>query len=277
MNGCTFDSTALPATDGDTQSDTDEIHFEDSVKAMVEGERLHVRVPALSHRRCVELAAQIRLHPEITGYKVAPDIGVLGPTYFDTVGSSDDEMRYFDNAVPAIRAMRSAFHRCGGSPIDALRLQLDEDWPFGARLLRSTDGRVTYAGAARIFGEGSEARPHTDRIDWDAPVGRFSGVPIAQIAVNFYLETAERGGELCLWSERPDRGEYERHRVPGDYSLDQAWLGSPDEILMPRQGELILMDAQRVHAVRPVIQGERVTLSCFILVFGLDRELLIYS
>jgi hypothetical protein len=49
-----------------------------------------------------------------------------------------------------------------------------------------------------------------------------------------------------------------------DYGLDRSKIGPPDVVLRPGVGDLIVFDTGRIHAVRRVADGVRITASCFI-------------
>jgi len=89
------------------------------------------------------------------------------------------------------------------------------------------------------------------------------------------------GGELAIWDLKPDQDEYEALRIPESdglksYGLKREPLGEPAYVITPRPGDLILFDAQRVHAVYASVGGARVTISFFIVLTA-EGELLIYS
>jgi hypothetical protein len=73
-----------------------------------------------------------------------------------------------------------------------------------------------------------------------------------------------------------DEAEYASRRRQ-DYGLDRATLGEPHFSIRPRQGDLLMFDAARVHGVRRVDRGSRVTAACFLGVSGPDQPLAVFA
>lgn len=236
------------------------------LQSIIDGERLAARLPGYySPAVASEMADRLIGHPDFGFYDVAPDIGRVGLSYYDTVNHPDLERQYWAQAQYSNASIRSALAPAM-SPVDRFRVELDEQWPSGVRLLRDSIGRPAFAGLARVFNEGVEALPHTDRLEWDAPAGRFLASPKAQVATNVYWRMPPKGGQLAIWDVKPDREQYTRLRLRSStYALDSELLGKPALVIQPREGELILFNAQHVHAVLPSYGGPRVTFSFFFL------------
>lgn len=246
------------------------------LKAVFANEAIAVRCPGYySPLLAEEISTRLVRHPRFGHYETAPGIGKVGPPYYDTVRDPEFEAKYWANALEWIRIVRAAFWPYL-SPIDCARLELDEQWPQGARLLRDAINRPAFAGLARVFEDGGEALPHVDRLEWDAPIGRFKASPAAQVAINVYMKIPAGGGELAIWRVKPDRRRYEELRIPGSYGLRRELLGRPDAVIEPQPGELILFDAQNVHAVYKSSGGPRVTISFFV-VLSAEGQAFIYS
>ena len=244
---------------------------------LASGRELCASARAMSARMSERLAARIEAGPELERYSAEPTLQYQGLPYYDTVGQPELERAYFQQAPRTIRALRRLLAPYQ-SPIDQLRLWLDEGWPYGAQALRTTGRRLASVGLARVFGDGAHALAHDDRLEKDAPLGRFRGIPLFQVAVNFYLRVADQGGELHIWNRKLSPSEYDALRAPDSYGIEPAHLGDPDAVYVPRQGDVALFNAQNLHAVQPVVAGgPRVTLSCFIVCFGWDQPLYVYS
>ena len=135
-----------------------------------------------------------------------------------------------------------------------------------------------FVGLARVFTSTAEALPHQDVLRWDAPLECTSAQSLlTQLAANIYVQPSEGGGDLELWSSSLDRDEYERLKLPGSYGLDRAKLPPSAVRVKPEAGDLILFNANKTHAVRPVTSGIRVTVSCFIGVRSLTLPLSMWS
>jgi hypothetical protein len=189
----------------------------------------------------------------------APDVGRLGKALFDCAGATECEI-YFGTADENRRRIQERLHPYA-NPADLVQVEVDHCWPNGCSRL-TIGGRKCFLGLPRAFFKGGEARPHTDRADWDWPTLETLQIK-AQLSFNTYLSMTERGGELELWNYRPSREEYERMR--DGYGLHRELLAPPDVAIRPQPGDLILFDASRVHAVTPSCgRGVRVTVSGFL-------------
>lgn len=183
---------------------------------------------------------------------------------------------YFDDALPTMRRLRAA---AGGrlTPVDQLRLELDEVWPHGANVrVDPVYRRKMLAGLGRLMrpdgmvgDETSRTRGiiHTDAspfIDGDA--GLFTA--------NVYLRTPSGGGELDVWPVAPARldsmvlGEHlqhsfePKHRERTQRALRSA-LPEPCTVAVA-PGDLVIFNSGRPHAVRGFTEGRRVTVQSFI-------------
>ncbi len=187
---------------------------------------------------------------------------------------------YFREALPAMRAVRRA---CAGSmtPIDKLRLELDELWLSGANVSRDNPfRRKMLAGLARVMRpdgllEGiaqTEGLVHTDSSHLiTEQQGLFSA--------NTYLEVPSRGGELNVFPLAMKQPEHLESlvRVIGfllQHAFDDAHrdrvqrqlhalLPAPLTI-KPEVGDLVILNTGRLHAVRGFAKGTRVTLQSFV-------------
>jgi hypothetical protein len=244
--------------------------------ALHEGSCLVIRVPGFFPTELGERIASQMGASELYGrYANAPAIGRVGQAFFESLASEEHRASYEKNSLRWIQDMRSACEPYL-TPIDKLRLSLDESWPGGAKL-GCLNGRKMFAGLARVFGQGAVAEPHQDVLSWDAPDAAESAELVAQFAANIYLKMPEEGGELCVWPCSLSREDYERHRNPGSYGIDAAALDCEAVRITPRAGELILFPSTCVHSVEAPRSGERVTWSCFIGDRGPDRSLMIWS
>ncbi|CAM5589686.1 hypothetical protein SCANM124S_06347 [Streptomyces canus] len=218
-----------------------------------------------------------------THYENVPDVHRWGHNTYDGLSSPESEEDYFSDALPAIQSLRG-YWSPHLSPIDRLRLELQEGWPSGANM-EYLDRRALFVGQARIFHEGNGAIPHQDFLPWELKDRRESqqvdGIAqlTGQLTANMYLQTPALGGELELWSTGYDYADYDSLRAgpPNSYGLDRTRIPEAAEVLKPRDGMLILFHATRVHAVRPSQGVDRVAISAFIGVRGIDRPLTWWS
>lgn len=217
-----------------------------------------------------------------TGYPNVPDVHKWGQNTYDGFSSPEREEHYFSDALPAIQSLRK-YWAPNLSPIDRLRLELQEGWPAGANM-EYLDRRALFVGQARIFHEGKGAIPHQDFLPWELrnlrKSERADGAAefVGQLTANMYLQTPQVGGELELWLEGFDYPDYDSLRDgPDSYGLNRDRIPEPTAVLKPRDGMLILFHASRVHAVRPSEASDRVAISTFVGVRGTDHPLTYWS
>lgn len=226
----------------------------------------------LSHWFINDKALQCYHHDVVLDGQISYiDYGVdrLGVSYNTTFGkdlTSKEHQQYYENSLVTIQRVRQA---CGSelSPIDKFRLEMDENWAYGARIA-SFDHKNMTLGIGRVMNRPekshmTELQPHIDLLPPHIDV-------VAQYSANVYLSLPDSGGELELWDLPP----VPMHEVKPDYD----WRANyPNSILLtPEKGELIIINTRRPHAIRSFTAGSRVTQQCFI---GLkkDKSIVLWS
>jgi hypothetical protein len=250
-----------------------------------------LRVPGFTDTNtCNELARWIADRPAHTwgGTDTAYSAGIpLNALSW----SVDEAIAYFKEALPAMRAIRGAAK--GLSPLDKLRLELDELWPSGATVSRDNPyRRKMLVGLARVMRPETlldgitrvEGMIHTDSSMFlDSERGLFSA--------NIYLDVPTSGGELNIFPvamQQPERLQRLVRVIAYllQYSFDpvhrervQRQLHArlpPPVTLTPSAGDLIVLNTGRPHAVRGFTEGTRVSLQAFALHEG-ARPLQLFS
>ena len=176
--------------------------------------------------------------------------------------------RYFNQSAEEIRWLRNA---CDGlSPLDKLRLELDESWPGGSSLLKErANGRPYLPGIGRVMRGPTQWGDGFCHVDDLAPLSPNEGL----FSANTYLELPPVGGDLHIWPVSfKNRWDFYRH------AATLSLLTTPDEagqralrqqlpppiVLRPKQGDLVIICTQRPHAVQGFPIGSRVSLQSFI-------------
>jgi hypothetical protein len=194
----------------------------------------------------------------------------IGLPMSEGFSSKEKFTQYFMEAVPSIHGLRAA-SAPGMSPVDRLRLELDEAWPEGAHL-RHFRGRCMFAGIARVMRpEASLGKNGICHIDGVPVPNRREGI----FSANTYLQVPDSGGELEVWNVAPNWWDvlrnYSAFKRFGvgfaeveNQRIIRAALPAPIRIV-PEEGETILINAGRPHAVRGFDRGLRISLQTFIM------------
>lgn len=199
----------------------------------------------------------------------------IGQSFFLGYESRDIKENYWANAVKISQEIRNL---CAPyiSPIDKLRVELDELWPAGA-MLASIEGHKMYAGVVRVIKQGGSSEPHQDTLPWHVKDCAVAQSFIGQLSANTYLSMPPEGGELQLWRLSLNEEQSALLETKGSYGLDGSSLPPPDHEIRPTNGELILINTRRVHAVKECRGTYRVSWSNFIGFAGVDKPLLLWS
>lgn len=198
-------------------------------------------------------------------------------SYWSVAKDKQRRERYLNAALPLQRRMRR-FSAPHPSPIDLLRVTLDEIWPGGAGLMH-LGGRKTPFGATRLWRTNSEALPHQDVLRREQTDDTKDIKLLGQIGVNIYLDVAEEGGGLEAWDHVITDEEYHGlgDRYEGSYGYKREMLPEQSVVIPPQVGDLVLINTAYVHAVRKITAGHRITVSGFVGNCGLDQPLRCWS
>jgi hypothetical protein len=247
----------------------------DSLHALAAG-----NVDVLWHKAYYPLAAcnaalpAIRSECSRSSYTLTSDLQSLGTSVGEAAENTANEQRYFDTALDTARLIRSDLFEDRRSPIDCVRLDIDEIWPYGAALARR-DTKPMLSGIIRRWTAGGHANPHIDQRQ--TPVLTHLSL-IRRLGVNVYISVpgANQGGEIQFWGKVLDEQEYGRAKR-SDYGLDRSLLSAPLLVIEPGVGDLIAFEASRIHSVESIKSGDRVTAACFLGITALDERIHIFA
>jgi len=240
------------------------------LERLIHGETAAIRIANFYRDAALPgVVERILASPLLARYANAPDIGKIGNSYFETVcGLRKDD--YFASARSLKHELDELF-RPLTNPADLMKNVLAGTWEPGASVLQNDAGQTFFYGLIRLF-DGTEALAHVDHLEWDDVS---AARPIFQLALNTYLRIPADGGELVVWDTVPTREEHDL--IAKDYGVDEAYLRPFRSVAVkPNEGDLIMFDAQRVHAVRTA-HGPRITSSMFAVLLDAAGAFRVYS
>jgi len=225
---------------------------------------------------CEKLCKKLLKLPEFARYLRAQEVGVqrTGMTFFETKGDPILLEHYYASAQRMCATIRKTCFPYI-SPVDKLRVELEELWSAGARL-ENIHGRQMTVGIVRMFEDSFELPPHQDVLARDAMESPNAGLLLSQFSANIYLQEAKFGGELEVWGLKPSYAEFLKLCYDGLH-FDRSKLPPSEVFYKPCTGDLVLFDSGRVHGVRSSNQGPRVSMSCFVGYRGQDKPLTYWS
>ncbi len=246
----------------------------EGLHALISRETLVLRIPGfISDDACREISRGLKA-TGYTDYLNAPSVGRIGMSYFETARKQEIVDHYFATALDNINILRDA---CSPRPcpIDTFRLLLDEVWPAGAGL-QTLYGKKMFVGLSRCMKPGIPLLAHHDMFGRHAPNTPEAASLVSQFGVNVYVDVPEVGGELAMWMKEISDAEFLDLRGP-HYGVPLELMGKPDFKVKPRNGDLILFNARKMHAVLAGEGCDRLTLSGFLGYRGDDDRLTVWS
>lgn len=214
-------------------------------------------------------------HPDLGYYtkKYTSSVGRVFMPHIDSEWDSKLAKKYHSEAIDNIHSMRTLFLPYL-SPIDHVRLLLQEFWPAGANLQR-LQGENCFVGAIRVFKPTvSSFYPHHDRLDEESDSPEAKSL-IEQLVANVYLQVPEKGGELQLWLRDPT--ESEKNIIRDVEGLLPESVEPPKLTIHPEAGDLIIFSSRMLHAVTPGQDKHRVGAAAFIGCHGFNKPLTYWS
>ena len=161
------------------------------------------------------------------------------------------------------------------TPIDQLRLRLDEICPAGAKIEQIEKNKKMFVGLCRVIDPHKIVLPHQDDIRWDHQQDKLANL-INQLAVNIYLKIPETGGELELWDYGFSTKEEYSKEAGESYGISKEKIKPPVVTITPKVGELIIFNPRNLHCILPG-DSARMSQSCFLGFSGDDNPMTYWS
>lgn len=193
----------------------------------------------------------------------------VGVPYNSTYGDIRQKEKYYEHALPGIRALRAASFPFL-SPVDRLRVELDENWTQGANLA-NFEGKKMFIGIGRVMKPDmshlSELQPH-----WDSVPTQYANLQ-GQFSANIYLSVPDRGGELEIWDVPPLPTS-----VIHNYDPERNWRAElpPSIVVKPEQGDLFIFNTRKPHAITQFSGKTRIAAQYFIGI-NADKSLAMWT
>lgn len=244
------------------------------VLALIRHEVQILRVPQfISSKACQQISSGLK-STGYTDYLNAPKVGRIGMSFFETGRKPEIVEHYFATALDNIKLLRWA---CAPNPcpMDTFRCIMDEIWLSGCTL-QTLYGKKMFVGLSRCMKPGIPLKAHHDMFGRHAPDTPEAASLISQFAINIYVDVPEMGGELVMWDKEISDEEFIERRG-SDYAIQPENLPPCDYSVKPANGDLILFNARKLHAVLPGEGSDRLTISGFLGYRGDREQLTVWS
>jgi len=217
--------------------------------------------------RAIELQARSASNwpvSSLTGELVESDVDTLG-TPLNVAQARRQVDVYMADALRSTRRFRESPRM---SPLDKLRLELDEAHTGGCVVARDPQSRqLRAAGLVRIMRRG--AKPGMVHVDDVGAMTAARGV----FSANVYMQAALAGGEVEVWPVTFASDDELRSHVDAIALLTSADAAAqaalrrdvlpegPTLVVRPQAGDLLMLCVQRPHFVRGPVHGPKLRLS----------------
>ncbi|TAK75238.1 MAG: 2OG-Fe(II) oxygenase [Gammaproteobacteria bacterium] len=248
--------------------------YENDLLQLFNKEILAIRIPDYYPLALCELSKQRLLQNGIQHYINAPSIGRNGMAFYETENDPEKIEQYYYRSRVNIEQIRQIFHP-NFSPLDKLRLELQEAWASGANIENIHD-RKMFVGLCRLLEPNVDFLPHQDIFHLDSKDNIRARSLKSQVAANIYLDIGNEGGEIDLWSYGFNDNIYPEMLDENSYGMSRSKLSAPTLSIKPKVGELVLFNGRNLHAVRPS-KTVRISIACFIGYRGKEYPLTYWS
>ena len=246
----------------------------DNLQALIKNEIQVLRIPSFITQAACKIISNGLKSTGYNDYLNAPSVGRIGMSYFETGRKQEIIDHYFATALDNINILRKACapYPC---PIDTLRCIFDEIWPAGCGL-QDLYGKKMFVGLSRCMKPGVPLLAHHDMFGRHAPNTPEAASLVSQFGINVYVDVPEVGGELAMWMNEISDEEFLERRGQF-YGVPLESLDPPDFTVKPQNGDLILFNARKMHAVLPGNGCDRLTISAFLGYRGDNNRLTVWS
>jgi hypothetical protein len=249
---------------------------------LFENKILGLHIPGFCSKEIAEFTANNALKKEISNWNVRDvkneykqsDVDVFGTPYTMAVKDNKSWENYFSGAKKLSEELRGLSYP-NQYPLDKFRLEMDEVWPEGM-VTKTLQGAKMVPGLVRVMHEKIQKTA-------DIPLNcHVDTMPIllknkGQFSVNIYLKPAAAGGNLFIWNTKISglKEFFSKWYVVKNFFMQsnyldeeiqrnfQSMLPEPKEIRI-EQGDLVLINTGRPHAISSFSGGPRVSLQAFI-------------
>lgn len=257
---------------------TTELSQEDIVQ-LVNRDILAIRIyPFENQATCNRWVKELKNNSMLNRYSNALDVPVnrIGMTLFETEAIPSKIEQYLQEGRLTRGRIQSIFGEI--NPLDQLINKINQAWLEGCQIQQLSEQQMN-PGIIRTFEntDDSGLPPHIDSLLKDLPNnGEFEEMK-CQLAVNFYFEVSEKGGELEIWDYEPDQHDLQS-LFSGDYDfIDRTKIPTPSYLIKPKIGELIIFRSSCIHSVTKIEDGQRSAASFFIGFYDTARPLSIWA
>ncbi len=213
-------------------------------------------------------------NPNKGNFNKAYDIGKIGLAHYE-IDSPQKFDLYHSEALENTWQLRNIFEPYF-SPIDKVRLLLEEVWPAGAQL-EMLYGKKCFVGICRVMEPSVELLAHNDRLDRDSPDSLQARSLVSQLSACVYIQVPDEGGGLRLWMKEPRNEEEYLKLCSGNYGIELHKLGQPIHVIEPKCGDLIIFNIRKYHGVAPAKGKARINVGAFIGYRSIHQPLTYWS
>lgn len=249
-----------------------------------------IHIPDFCPPEVCEIVSHKAVARELTNWNIVDpeagyrnsDVDTIGLPFRPASRTDREWQEYFTSALATatdIRELASPYP----SPLDRFRVMMDERWQHGM-MLRRYKGLQMQPGLIRVMSDNTGCEHHAPlncHFDTSPLLNNHRGV----FSVNIYLKKPADGGDLYLWN--PDFRVMKHFPILYNFLHVSSYMNEqvqrdfqdllpPPHVVKIGQGDLVMINTGRPHAVAPMQGGPRVSLQAF-LRYRKDRPLEIWA